>query len=156
MLPQLDKKVILDFLSSLTTEKKYFFFVPERIVNAEILIPKFEKGELAGLCGIYRRYGLPTFFIVVRTDYQGGGYGKELMEELQNVLKKRHYSFVLLNVHRLNPRAIEIYKKQGYLTLGVIKDLVYMIMPFNVTGKMFYSLLRVPFIFYQFLGKSSK
>lgn len=59
--------------------------------------------------------------IVVHRDYQGQGYGKELMKKLLDFSKEANLKQVVLEVRESNVPAINLYKNQGFLNLGIRK-----------------------------------
>lgn len=139
------KSAILEFLEGLDEEKKYFHFNNDKIINAELIVTRKENNKIIGLTGIYRMYGMPTFFIVVNKNYHGKGIGKGLMTELKEEINSFKYNYVILTVHIENKNAIHLYEKNGYKKLGIVSEVLYMILPVNYTGKLMYFVLAASF-----------
>lgn len=76
---------------------------------------------------------LPVLFIVVKSEFQGRGIGKKLIERLHKIIEEK-YSFRVLSVIKENKQAINLFKKFGYETFGEKRGNCYMVCPFNLKG----------------------
>jgi len=144
----IDKQVIVKFLRGLKSEKKYFYFNIGRILSSDVLLAKTETNNIAGLTGICRVYGIPTFFIVVKKEYQGKGYAHDMIEALLPILKTKGYLFVVLTVHRLNNKALRLYNDWRFYRVGIADDFLYMIIALTYFGRIVGYLMKMclPFI----------
>ncbi len=63
-------------------------------------------------------------YFAVLHEYQGKGYGKQLLEEIEKKARKRNVDVLELNVRATNP-AIEFYKKMSFCEehITMTKDL---------------------------------
>lgn len=138
-----EESLISDFLNNLTVEKRTFTYDIDVILNSVIFEKKFIDNKLVGLAGIYRKKLIPIFFIVVKEGYQGKGIGRELMDNLYQTLVYRNYNYVVLSVFTFNPRAIEIYKKQGYEVVGINNKKVYMVLSLTKLGVIIKYLFKI-------------
>lgn len=144
----IDNQLIVKFLTALRSENKYFYFNIGKILSSDVLLAKTEANNIAGLTGICRVYGVPTFFIVVKKEYQGKGYARDMMKALLPILKKKGYLFVVLTVHRSNNKALRIYDDWGFYRVGNIDDFLCMIIALTYYGRIIGYLMKwcLPFI----------
>ena len=144
----IDNQLIVKFLTALRSENKYFYFNIGKILSSDVLLAKTEANNIAGLTGICRVYGVPTFFIVVKKEYQGKGYARDMIEALLPILKTKGYLFVVLTVHRLNRKALKLYNDRGFYSVGIAGDFLYMIIALTYFGRIVGYLMKrcLPFI----------
>ena len=60
--------------------------------------------------------------IAVSNKYQGKGYGNKLLNELIEIAKENKVENILLEVRISNNRAINLYKKNGFEIIRIIKS----------------------------------
>jgi ribosomal protein S18 acetylase RimI-like enzyme len=83
-----------------------------------LVIEEKSSGELCGTSWMTfdgRRIYLHHFGIL--PEFQGQGLSKILLKESLNFVKEKGYQ-VKLEVHKINERAINLYKKFGFKSLG--------------------------------------
>lgn len=73
-----------------------------------------------GFCGLYPYLSL----IGVSALFQGGGAGRFLMAEFENMARADGARRTALMVSHLNTRAIAFYEKLGYHALGLLENVV--------------------------------
>lgn len=85
----------------------------------------FREAELLGFISLQLNGVLTPFIrrIAILPDYQNKGYGRALMEETENMVKKNSQNIFLL-VSSFNEGARKFYQRLGYTETGVIKDLL--------------------------------
>ena len=64
-------------------------------------------------------YAVPSLGIAVRTDAQGRGFGRSMMEQLHDVARERGARQIRLRVHPDNVGARRLYESLGYQDVGV-------------------------------------
>ena len=62
------------------------------------------------------------YSIAVLPDNQGKGFAKKLLTAIEREVLKRYCIFIRLEVNVSNYRAIELYSKLGYMTIGQIPE----------------------------------
>ena len=60
--------------------------------------------------------------IVINANYQGNGYSKVLMDYFIKVIKENNCNTIFLEVNKLNYKAINLYKKYGFIEYSVRKN----------------------------------
>ena len=60
--------------------------------------------------------------IAVSSSYQGKGYGNKVLNELTNIAKENKVENILLEVRVSNVKAINLYKKNGFEIIRIIKS----------------------------------
>lgn len=63
--------------------------------------------------------GMEVERIYILEEYQGKGYGQQLLEKAVTEARNQNLSFIWLGVWERNTKAIEFYKKYGFTHLGV-------------------------------------
>lgn len=76
-----------------------------------------------------------TLSLTVLSDYWGQGIGSALLERLIDFSRKIGLRTVSLEVRSDNARAISLYRKFGFETVGIYKDY------FNIDGKYYNALI---------------
>ena len=132
---------IISFLDSLNEEREEFKLSKEDILKSELLISEIVKGEIVGIAGIRRHFGIPMFLIVVKSEFQGRHIGSSLAEKLIEIAK-HEYLYILLSVSKNNERAICLYKKRGYKMICEIPEAYYMFCPLAKRGEILFWILR--------------
>jgi ribosomal protein S18 acetylase RimI-like enzyme len=142
---KISNKEIISFLDSLNEEKEEFKLSNKEVLESELIIGEKVKGKLVGIAGIRRRFGIPLFLIVVKSEFQGKHIGSSLIERLNEIIKEK-YSYEILSVSKNNEHALYLYKKFGYKILGEIPEAYYyMFCPLTKRGKMFFWILKFGF-----------
>ena len=136
---------IISFLDSLKEEKEEFKLSNKEVLESELIIGEKVEGKIVGIAGIRRRFGVPMFLIVVKSEFQGKHIGSSLIERLNEIIKEK-YSYEILSVSKNNEHALYLYKKFGYKILGEIPEAYYyMFCPLTKRGKMFFWILKFGF-----------
>ena len=119
---------------NISPEKEARFI--ERFSKSEkdIMLVALYDGKIIGNgiieCERARRYShRATLSITVLRDYWGRGVGSRLMEMMMDFSKRSGISVVSLEVRADNERAISLYKKYGFETIGLYKKF------FNINGE---------------------
>jgi len=117
-------------------EKKYLVFLdsPSLAMSKAFVLSNIKDGwphvvatigdDVIGWCDI-TGHNRPVLSHVgclgigIVKEYRGCGIGKELLSEALSLAQKRGLTRIELTVREDNKRAIEIYKKFGFLTEGV-------------------------------------
>ena len=60
--------------------------------------------------------------IQIKKDFQGKGYGQELMSYIVNFAKSKRLKKVVLEAHDINRKAISFYERFGFKNLGEVKN----------------------------------
>jgi ribosomal protein S18 acetylase RimI-like enzyme len=141
---KIDNKEIISFLDSLNEEKEQFKISNEEVLESELMICEKVEGKIAGIAGIRRRFGVPLFLIVVKSEFQGKHIGSSLMERLNEIIREK-YSYLVLTVSKNNEHALYLYKKFGYKKLGEIPEAYYMFCPLTKRGQIFFWILKFGF-----------
>jgi ribosomal protein S18 acetylase RimI-like enzyme len=134
-LKRTDKKLLLTFAKALTSDTKMRWGLleePEDITRY-IMAERHRNGckkhtQIIGLQNkIIVCYGKLSIFesgvgyiegIIVRSDLQGKGIGKQLMSYLESLAEKDKCPFVKLEVFKENKTSIEFYEHIGYKKRG--------------------------------------
>ena len=120
------EKKITDFFNR--NLESYRFFHPHKLswsILKNIILTKskdfyglFEDNNQIIGYGILRgwdeRYEIPSLGIIIDKNYQGKGYGKQIMNYLHEISKKQGAEKIRLTVLKENYSAIILYKKLGY------------------------------------------
>jgi ribosomal protein S18 acetylase RimI-like enzyme len=139
---QISERVIINFFDSLDEEKETFRLSLDEVLKSEMIIIEEIGGEIAGIAGIRRHKMFPVLFIVVKSSFQGKGLGKKLLATLHDLAKTK-YSFVVLSVIKENIRAINLFKKSGYVIFAEKDGSYFMVKPFNCIGRLVSKLLML-------------
>jgi ribosomal-protein-alanine N-acetyltransferase len=86
--------------------------------GALLILEDISSGTICGSSWMTfdgRRIHLHHFGIL--PEYQGKGYSKALLEHSLEIVKQKGYQ-VKLEVHKTNKRAVNLYKKYGFKSLG--------------------------------------
>ncbi|MBO0962785.1 GNAT family N-acetyltransferase [Neobacillus sp. MM2021_6] len=59
--------------------------------------------------------------LAVHPDYQGKGYGKQLLQFAEDYAHRNGYSSIRLDVFSLNSGAVKMYERAGYQERGMIR-----------------------------------
>jgi ribosomal-protein-alanine N-acetyltransferase len=97
--------------------------------GALLILEDISSGTICGSSWMTfdgRRIHLHHFGIL--PEYQGKGYSKALLEHSLEIVKQKGYQ-VKLEVHKTNKRALNLYKKYGFKSLGdydifIIRDVL--------------------------------
>jgi len=110
-----DGSEIHAFYNSLTAELKYFDRNPLKPPGKLVFITGVRVDDkLVGVAGLKRYYCfLHSVFYMVKTEFQGEGFGKQLANGLIAYAKERGYSFLLISVHRENTPSLALWQKVG-------------------------------------------
>lgn len=81
-----------------------------------------EKDEAKGyiLCSVNGSEA-EIYSIAIPTEFEGKGYGRLLLESLENRLKEQGITKVLLEVDEKNTKAKRLYEKNGFITYRIRK-----------------------------------
>ena len=80
-------------------------------------------GEIVGYCDIWIIFErLEIASIAVAKKHQGKGFGKQIMEHIEDVGNQYGCEFAFLEVRKSNVAARNLYKKCGYTKLRIKRD----------------------------------
>lgn len=110
------EKEQMDFYLSLATRKDYIIkgveYLNQPIGAVGIKNINSAKGEYWGYIG--------------EKQYWGKKLGGEMIRLISNVAKENSISYLYLYVHEMNLRAINLYKRQGFIEKSSENDLIFM------------------------------
>ena len=132
-------------------ELKTFRLAKSKVAKAEPFIWHTVQKHPVGLAGLKDRHSL---FVIVKHEYQGRGIGRALVAKVLDIAKKRKLAYVDLSVFKCNQKALNIYKKYGFIIAADTeiddKDCYYMVLVLNWKGwivlyqkKMLYLLVNI-------------
>lgn len=108
------KKLIEYNLSKLPDEIK-------QLVNNIHFILRDESGKIVGgITGDMVWYRLHIDFLWVDESIRGKGYGKELLDSMENFARENHCKLIQLDTFSF--QAPDFYQKHGYEVIGVIEE----------------------------------
>ncbi len=83
-----------------------------------------DNGNIIGYATAIRlnNYSMDIESIAVIPEFQGHGYGKILLNELERRMKSLGYMYSVLEVRSKNYKAIALYKNNGYKPVEYIKN----------------------------------
>lgn len=126
---------IKPFFDSLTVEEKFFEQPLDIVLNAEFVTGVRSNSRLAGMGGITISYRIfPLCFYIVKSEFQGNGFGYEISQKIINFAIKR-YSFLLLVVNKVNTPALKLYHKSGFRIIYGHDDSYWMFLPLGKRGE---------------------
>jgi ribosomal protein S18 acetylase RimI-like enzyme len=114
---------------NLNSKKQEEYFI-EKMKSNEILILE-DKGNYVGHLS-FRLYRLNPPFnngifleeLAIKRDFQGRGYGKKLLKEIERYPKNKDIKVIYLSTNdSIKNKARIFYKKQGYQILGKLKEI---------------------------------
>lgn len=147
-LQDVDIQEIAPFFRSLGAEKDLVQMSVEGVLNAEFLAGARVDNNLAGICGIMKRFlSTPELFIVVKFQYQKRGLGNEIMQKLIS-FAKRKYCFLTLTTHRSKEYApaVSLYRKNNFKCFNCSSNRYFMCLPFTLKGKILCPLLSLIYV----------
>lgn len=124
---------LMKFFFSLKNEQDAFSLTFEQIQSASQLFYICKNKEIFGIAGIRRIFFINIYFMVVKEEEQGKGYGKKLMTK---VLKELSGKLIILSVNRANIKARRLYNTLHFDTIFREKYIAYMLY-MNTKGKVF-------------------
>lgn len=131
-------KEVENFYNSLPFEEKHWGERPRAIVGADFVTGvRGIDGMLIGIGGVYKAYGLaPTLFVMVRSQFQGKGFGEEIMTNVLSFVRK-NYNFLMLSVGKGENRiaARHLYRKHGFKPFYEEENRYWVYISFNRRGK---------------------
>lgn len=131
---ELSEQETIDFYDSLGKEKETFRLPLGDVLQAQVMVKeRAEKGQIAGIAGIRKHKLLPLLHIVVKSEFQGRGVGRRLMEKLHQATV-RQCSYIVLSVAKKNGPAMNLFKQFGYRSIGQKGDTEYMIRAVSTKG----------------------
>ncbi len=110
-----DVAEINTFYNSLTDELKYVDQNPLKPPGKlEFVTGHRVDGKLVGIAGLNRYYYSFHFaFYMVRTEFQGKGLGKQLVNALIAYAREEGHSFLLISIHRENTPSLALCQRVG-------------------------------------------
>ncbi len=97
-------------------ELQNFFDQHNKLDTIKDVVVLYVREEPAG-CGAFKHYDERTAEIkriYVRKKYRRHGYSKKMIAELENMIKMKGYSYILLETGAKQFEAISLYKSCGY------------------------------------------
>lgn len=119
------------FPTSLDEEEKFIFSEAEKYsLCYEFAIETLENMEFIGCCSVkdtnFKDRTCSIGIIIGNKDYWGKSYGADAIRVLLGfIFKELNFRKVKLSVFGFNKRAINCYKKVGFITEGVLKEEIY-------------------------------
>lgn len=85
-------------------------------LNSDLCFVLSEGTTIVGtILGAYDGRAVSVHRLAVKTELQKKGYGKLLLETLENKIKERGIERIYLQVHTSNQNVLGFYKKLGYI-----------------------------------------
>lgn len=103
------KKNILK--KELSNENSEFYFA----IISSIIIGYFKINAYPAQTDIKDPFSLELERIYILKEYQGKNYGKKLLEKVIDIAKKRKLMYLWLGVWNKNIKAIQFYKRNGFI-----------------------------------------
>jgi ribosomal protein S18 acetylase RimI-like enzyme len=117
---------IMKFYYSLTNEQDFFTLSLEEILAAtKVVLLYDEDSNIVGLAGTRKKTFMSLYFMVVRHDFQGQGFGKKLISKVLVDIPK--YTLLMLTVGRSNLNARRLYHTVDFKTIFRHKSNAFMI-----------------------------
>jgi len=138
---------IAPFFDSLGREKELVMMTAASAMKSVFIGGIREEGELAGIVGIRKEYGLfPAEFIVVKERFWRWGIGTKL-REMNIAYARRRYCLLLSSTWDIEAYRALLYSslKLGFKKFYRREKHIYLYLPFNFKGKLLGRLL--PFIY---------
>ena len=108
-----------DFFSlQMHDEKKLREFADKYSQNAIVFVAEENKDVLGFIAFYANDLASHCAFIssiVIRGQYQGRGIGSQLLDEVEEYAKMKEMITVVLEVDKINMKAINLYRKKGYV-----------------------------------------
>ena len=83
----------------------------------------YHNNQLVGFVILHQLFEEATIMdICINTEYQGQGYGNELLKFAIKFIQQSDAEVFMLEVRESNAAAINLYKKKGFLETGLRKD----------------------------------
>jgi ribosomal protein S18 acetylase RimI-like enzyme len=74
-----------------------------------------EQNNIVGtIIGAFNGRAASIVRLAVHTDIQGQGWGKKLLEHLEDALRKKSVKKIEAHVHESNAQVVDFYKKRGF------------------------------------------
>ena len=108
------KKVIEHNLSKLPDDVKH------PVKNISFILRDEEDEILGGITGTIFGYHLHIDFLWVDESLRGKGYGKQLLEHIEEIAQKNKCNLIQLDTFSF--QAPNFYQKYGYEIIGVIEE----------------------------------
>lgn len=135
------REAISRFYSALEEELESFQLGLEQILESERLYALCtQEGNVVGLAGLKRVSLMRVLFMVVEKQWQGKGFGKQLMSRLMSDVGD--FRVLMLSVQRSNVAACGLYKRFGFRTVFRPGATAYMVYG-NVAGVLMYPVILV-------------
>ena len=114
--PDFTREQQMNFYNSLSDKKDYF------IKGIE------SNGMPIGACGLKKinNYDAEYWGYIGEKKYWGQGIGKEMMNYIISITKKKHLKSIYLSVSRSNIRAQKLYEKNGFVIERINDDIIKM------------------------------
>lgn len=123
--PDIDKHLLGDPPETFEKHKQFLYIHQGRF---RIIKTSDEKSVGYGQIKELNKYTCEVGF-VIHPDFQGLGFGQQLVEEIIKEASER-YLFILLFVISSNEKAIRLYEKKGFSKVNLQKDI--WLMSYNV------------------------
>ena len=101
--------------------------LPMKEVLSFIIIDKQNKSPIGYNICSQKKDTIHIHRFCIDKEYQNKGYGKKLLNNLINNVKKYNFLKISLNVHKNNTQAIIFYLKNNFIIENIDKNNIYMI-----------------------------
>jgi RimJ/RimL family protein N-acetyltransferase len=146
-----------NFFESLDEEREYFNVNLERVLQSNWVIPEYVNGELAGVAGVERKYGIMRSWTIVKKDYWRQGVASRLgIKRLERCRKERLCHALLAIIEKKNLAGIKNAAKIGYKIIGKNGNLYYLMRPVTKFGNVMAYAAIIAFPFFLVLDKFRK
>lgn len=124
--PKAKQEQISSFYHSLAEEKSTFQLPLEAIFQSETLYVVWDTSEnILAMAGLRKKCCCSVFFVVVKKEFQGQGWGKQLTEKCFEALSL--WNPIFLTVERDNKKAQSLYESLGMHVVSVDHKRVIMV-----------------------------
>ena len=134
---------------SLSSERRYIGNPLQMPGRLEFVAGLRVNGELAGIVGLNRRFGIfPFVFTIMKKEFRGNGLSSELFRLAVDYARQMNYSYFLRSVHVENSVSLAMTEKRGYISFYCGRRNCRQILPLNWRGNFVAKILLVFGTFY--------
>ena len=101
-------------LGELANTNCHFYF----LYDDGQLVGYFKLNEREAQTELYDQNAIELERIYVLKEFQGEGYGRQMIIKSKQITKERNGNFLWLGVWKINERAIKFYQREGFKIFG--------------------------------------